>query len=230
MRPVIGVTSYVEPAHWAVWADKRAALLPQAYVDHLRAAGARVVVLPPDDADPDILDRLDGLVLAGGADVGPDNYGAQPHERTVTRPDRDAGELLLARAALARDLPVLGICRGMQVLAVASGGALHQHLPDLVGHSEHQPAPGVHADQTISTVPGSRLAGIIGEHSTVRCYHHQSVADPGSLVPSAYAEGDVIEAVEDPTRTFVVGVQWHPEEGVDPRLFDALVAAARARD
>ncbi len=224
-RPVIGVTCYVEPASWAVW-HKPAALIPLGYVAKLRAAGARVVLIPPDDLGVEVLDRLDGLVLAGGADLGPQLYGAVPHELTVTRPDRDAGELTVLRAALDRDLPVLGVCRGMQLLAVAYGGSLHQHLPELVGHAGHQSAPGVFTDQAVRTTAGTRLAGILGATATVPCYHHQAVADPAAMTVSAYATDGVIEGVEDPGRRFLVGVQWHPEEGDDPRLFEALVAAA----
>jgi putative glutamine amidotransferase len=225
-RPVIGVTSYVEPASWAVWRDKRAALLPLSYVDKLRSVGARAVLLPPDDQDAEVLDRLDGLLLAGGADVGPGEYGAPRHELTVTRPDRDAGELRLLRAALDRDMPVLGVCRGMQLLAVACGGRLEQHLPDVVGHTGHQSAPGVYTPQAVKTVAGSRLAGILGERLTVPCYHHQGIADPGTLDVVAYADDGVIEGVEDPGRRFLVGVQWHPEEGDVPRIFAALAEAA----
>jgi len=224
-RPVIGVTCYVEPARWGVW-EKRAALLPLSYVEKLRAAGARAVLLPPDDLDADVLDRLDGLLLAGGADVGAGCYGAAPHPLTVARPDRDAGELTLLRAALDRDLPVLGVCRGMQVLAVAYGGALHQHLPEVVGHPDHQSAPGVYTAREVRTVPGSGLAGILGERVTVPCYHHQAVADPAGLRVVATAGDGVVEGVEDPAHRFVLGVQWHPEEGDDPRLFDAFAAAA----
>jgi putative glutamine amidotransferase len=224
---VIGVTCYVEPASWAVWESVPAALLPQTYVNHLRAAGARVVLLPPDDVDAEVLDRLDGLVLAGGADVGPQHYGEAPHPRSVPRPDRDAGELLLLRGALDRHLPVLGVCRGMQLLVVAYGGTLHQHMPELAGHPDHQVAPGVYSDREVSVSPGSRLAAILGGIVTVSCYHHQSVAQPGGLTVTAYAGDGVVEGVEDPDRRFVLGVQWHPEVGQDPRLFQALTAAAR---
>ncbi len=225
-RPVIGVTCYVEPASWAAWRDVPAALLPQRYVIALRAAGARAVLLPPDDADADVLDRLDGLLLAGGADLGPETYAATPHPTTVSRPDRDAGELVLARAAVQRDLPVLGVCRGAQLLAVAAGGALHQHLPELVGHAGHQSEPGVYTPREVATARGSRLADIVGDRAAIACYHHQAVAEPGRLTVTAWADDGVVEAVEDPDRRFVVGVQWHPEVGDDPRLFEALIAAA----
>ncbi len=225
-RPVIGVTCYVEPASWGVWEQKPAVLVPLSYVDKLRAAGARAVLLPPDDLDADVLDRLDGLLLAGGADLDPAGYGAPAHPLTVPRPDRDAGELTLLRAALSRDLPILGVCRGMQLLASGYGGTLHQHLPEVVGHAGHQSAPGVYTPQQVRTTPGSQLAGILGDQLTVPCYHHQGVADPATLRVVAQAADGVVEGVEDPRRRFVVGVQWHPEQGDDPRLFEALAAAA----
>src|SRR5919112_964786 len=131
MRPVIGITTYVEPATWGVWHDLPTALLPHDYIAAVADAGGRAVLLPPDDLDADVVRVLDGLVLSGGADVGPELYGAEPQPLTVTRPDRDSAELLLARAALATDLPILGVCRGMQLLTVAAGGTLHQHLPEV---------------------------------------------------------------------------------------------------
>jgi putative glutamine amidotransferase len=133
MRPIIGITTYVEPASWTVWRDLPAVLIPQAYVEAVTLAGGRPILLPPDDQDADIVNVLDGLVLSGGADVAPGLYGAAPERKTVTRPDRDAGEMLLLHRALETDTPVLGICRGMQQLVVAAGGRLHQHLPDLPG-------------------------------------------------------------------------------------------------
>jgi putative glutamine amidotransferase len=229
MRPVIGITSYVEPARWGVW-DTRAAVLPYSYVGHVMAAGGRAVLLPPDDRDGGIVARLDGLLLTGGADIDPGQYNQDPHERTVTRPDRDAGELTLLRAAMDRDLPVLGICRGMQLITVAAGGALAQHLPDVVGHGGHQPEPGMFGDHTITVRAGSVLAGILGTHAVVNSYHHQSVLDPGGLRVTAHASDGVVEAVEDPTRRFLIGVQWHPEELPDGRLFEAFVRAAAATD
>jgi putative glutamine amidotransferase len=226
--PVVGITSYVEQARWGVW-DQRAALVPENYVLMVRAAGARAVLLPPDEAGaPDLVRRLDGLVLSGGADVDPARYGAPAHELTVTRPDRDAGELAVLEAALDADLPVLGVCRGMELLAVAYGGSLHQHLPDvLTGEARHQPAPGVYGSHPARFAPGSRAAAIFGERADVNSYHHQAVANPGKLTVTGWADDDVIEAVEDPSRRFVFGVQWHPEAAHDVRPFAALVAAAR---
>jgi putative glutamine amidotransferase len=226
--PVIGITSYVEQARWGVW-DLPAVLVPENYVRMVREAGARAVVLPPDEAGAaDVVRRLDGLVLAGGADIEPVRYGASPHERTVTRPDRDAGELSVLEAALEVDLPVLGVCRGAELLAVAYGGTLHQHLPDLItGGAKHQPAPAEYGSHPARFAPGSRAAAIFGERAEVNSYHHQAIDDPGKLAVTGWADDDVIEAVEDPTRRFVFGLQWHPEAMGDVRPFAALVAAAR---
>jgi putative glutamine amidotransferase len=226
MRPIIGITTYVEPASWGVWHDLETTLLPHAYAEAVTLGGGRAVLLPPDDLDADILGRLDGLVLSGGADLGADLYGAEPEPLTDTRPARDAAEMVLARAALDADLPVLGVCRGMQVLAVAAGGSLHQHLPDLLGHEKHRPAPGVYGTHEASFTPGSRIAGLMGDDVEINCYHHQGVADPGTLVVTGRAEDGMPEALEDPARRFVLGVQWHPEVTRDKRLFGALVAAA----
>jgi putative glutamine amidotransferase len=225
-RPVIGITSYVEHARWGVW-DQRAALVPESYVLMVREAGAHAVVLPPDEAGaPDVVRRLDGLVLAGGADIEPGRYGAEAHELTVTRPDRDAGELAALAAALAADLPVLGVCRGMELLAVAHGGRLHQHLPDVLdGQTRHQPAPGEFGTHPARFAPGSIAATVFGERADVNSYHHQAIADAGSLTVTGWADDDVIEAVEDPGRRFLFGVQWHPEAAGDVRPFAALVAA-----
>jgi putative glutamine amidotransferase len=228
MRPIIGITSYVEPASWGVWSDVPAALVPYAYVRLVTAAGGRAVVLPPDDADAGVLRGIDALVLAGGADLGPQLYGADPGPRTHSRPDRDAGELTLVKAALDADLPVLGVCRGMQLLAVACGGTLHQHLPDVVGHDKHRPAPGVYGAHGVRFTPGSLVADIMGgDEAEVNSYHHQGVADAGRLTVTAWADDGVIEAVEDPAKRFVLGMEWHPEECGDVRPFAALSAAAR---
>jgi putative glutamine amidotransferase len=228
VRPVIGITTYVEPASWAVWHDQRAVLLPWDYVQAVTAAGGRAVLLPPDDVDADVLSVLDGLILAGGADIGPDLYGAAAEPLTDPRPDRDAGELTLLRAALERDVPVLGVCRGMQLLAAACGGRLHQHLPDVVGHDLHRPAPGVYGTHAVRFAEGSRIAALMGGDREVNSYHHQAVADAGSLTVTGWADDGVVEACEDPARRFVLGVQWHPEAARDARLFAALVDAARA--
>jgi putative glutamine amidotransferase len=226
MRPVIGITTYLEPVSWAVWHDLPAALVPQAYVEAVTQAGGRAVLLPPDDVDTDVLRVLDGLVLSGGADLSPGLYAARSEPLTDPRPERDASEMPLVRAALEADLPVLGVCRGMQLLAVAAGGTLHQHLPDVIGHEKHRPAPGVYGEQEPSFVPGSRIAELMGDDAGVHCYHHQGVADPGTLTVTGSTADGVVEAIEDPARRFVLGVQWHPEVIRDRRLFGALVRAA----
>jgi putative glutamine amidotransferase len=227
MRPIIGITTYVEPASWSVWRDLPAVLIPHAYVEAVTLAGGRAILLPPDDLDADIVGTLDGLVLSGGADLDPGLYGASPSPRTVARPDRDAGEMLLLRRALELDTPVLGVCRGMQQLVVAAGGRLHQHLPDVLGHERHNPAPGVYGEHEARPAPGSRVAELLGDTTMVHCHHHQGIADPGSLVVTAQTGDGLPEAVEDPSRRFVLGVQWHPEVTRDERLFGALLRAAR---
>jgi putative glutamine amidotransferase len=226
MRPIIGITTYVEPASWSDWHDLEATLIPHGYVQAVTSAGGRAVLLPPDDADAGVLRVLDGLVLAGGADVAPELYGASPGPLTDSRPGRDSAEMLLARAALDADLPILGVCRGMQLLAVAAGGGLHQHLPDVVGHEKHRPAPGVYGNQQARFAGGSRIAAVMGDDAEINCYHHQGVADPGTLTVTGRTEDGLPEAVEDPARRFVLGVQWHPEASRDRRLFAALVEAA----
>ncbi|MDI6097584.1 gamma-glutamyl-gamma-aminobutyrate hydrolase family protein [Actinoplanes sp. NEAU-A12] len=226
MRPIIGITSYVLPATWGVWTDLPSALVPHDYTEAIRLAGGRAVILPPDDHDPDVLDRLDGLLLAGGPDLQPSLYGQDHGAHTVTDPERDTAELLLLRAALDRDLPVLGVCRGMQMLAVAAGGTLHQHLPDVLGHEKHRPGPGIYGEQHATFVPGSRIAGLMGPDTTINCFHHQGIDGAGSLTVTGRASDGLPEAVEDPSHRFVLGVQWHPEVGRDRRLFGALVVAA----
>lgn len=227
MAPVIGITSYVEQARWGVW-DLPASVLPFRYVEHVEAAGGRAVVLPPSAAgDATVLERLDGVVFAGGADLDPRLYGEAPHaETTGIRPERDAAEVPLMRAALERDLPTLGICRGMQVLSVVCGGSLVQHLPDLVGHDGHRPAAGVFGQHDVRLQPGSRAAAILGERVRVPSYHHQGLASPGTLTVTGWAEDGTPEVVEHPDHRFALGVLWHPEAGADPRLFAALVGAA----
>lgn len=239
MRPIVGISSYLEPASWGVWREVAAALIPYTYVRAVTAAGGRAVVLPPDDVDSDVLRAVHALVFAGGADLGPSLYGATPGPHTDSRPDRDSGEMTLLRAALDADLPVLGVCRGMQLLAVAYGGRLHQHLPDVVGHDKHRPAPGRYGKHGVRFAPGSRIAEVMagslaapGRWASVEVnsYHHQGVAEPGRLTVTGWADDGVIEAVEDPARRFVLGVQWHPEEAGDQRLFAALVRAAAPSD
>ncbi len=227
MRPIIGITTYVVPATWGVWHDLPSALIPHDYVAAVTLAGGRAVLLPPDDQDADVLRALDALVLAGGPDLDPVLYGEPPEPLTVSVPERDAAEMFLVRAALDQKMPVLGVCRGMQLLAVAAGGRLHQHLPDVLGHEKHRPAPGVYGEQEAHFEPGSRIAALMGEDRAIHCFHHQGVADPGTLTVTGRAEDGTIEAIEDPAHRFALGVQWHPEVTRDARLFGALVAATR---
>jgi putative glutamine amidotransferase len=230
-RPIIGLTTYVEPASWGLNRDVPAAVLHLAYVKSVIAAGGRPVLLPPDDLDADIVERLDGIVFAGGADVNPRTYGQDRHPMTHPRDDRDAGELPLARRALELDIPVLGVCRGMQLLAVATGGTLHQHLPDVVGGDLHRPAPfdrPTFGEHVVHVEPGTRAHDILGGVVKVNSLHHQAVADPGAFTAVGWCIDDgVIEVMESRVRRFAVAVQWHPEVDGDLRMFQALVAAAR---
>ncbi|MGH1563911.1 gamma-glutamyl-gamma-aminobutyrate hydrolase family protein [Mumia sp. DW29H23] len=230
---MIGLTTYLEQSVTGVW-DVQASFLPRIYLDGVTRAGGVVILLPPQPADgaDRVLDGLDGLVLTGGKDVDPASYGQEPHPLTDDpRRDRDAWERALVDGALARELPVLGICRGAQVLNVALGGTLHQHVPDVVGHPRHQLGDAVFSTTTAHVVPGTRLAGIVGDAVDGQCYHHQGLDRLGDgLVVSARADDGTVEAVEMPAAPFVVAVQWHPEETLDDlRLFAALVAAAHDR-
>jgi putative glutamine amidotransferase len=231
-QPLIGLSAYCEEARWAHW-RKPAVLLPTDYAEQVTAAGGIPVLLPPLPGVAAAADRLDGLLLTGGGDIDPGRYGAQPHPRTsrVSGP-RDAAELELLDAATQERLPVLGVCRGMQLVNVARGGTLCQHLPDDAGHAL---APGMFGSHPVRVAAGTRLAGILGANGDgvdVPTAHHQAVDRLGDgLVASAWAEDGVVEAVEagaggDP---FLLAVQWHPEVGTDPRLVAALVAAAAAR-
>lgn len=229
-RPLIGLTTYREQARWGVW-DTAADLLPTAYAEAVEAAGGVPVLLPPS-ATPEesavaVLSGVSGLVITGGADVEPSRYGAEPHRQTVRwRSDRDAWELALLAAAEGDGLPVLGVCRGMQVMAVHSGGRLDQHTPDLVGHETHHPGDDAFGEVEVKTMAGSRVSGLVGERLTVHCHHHQSVRDHPGYVGAAWAADGVLEAMELPGRRFCVAVQWHPEMTHDAGLFRALVLAA----
>jgi putative glutamine amidotransferase len=227
MRPLVGITAYVETVQSGDWV-RPATMLPQRYVDAVHGAGGRAVVLPPATEGIDrLIAALDALILSGGPDLDPALYGADREPATsASRPERDAGESALLAAGTEADLPVLGICRGMQLMVAVYGGSLYQHLPDVVGHSGHQPTRGSYGSHPVATVPGSRAADVLGPHATVPSYHHQGIADPGTLTVSATAEDGTIEAVERLGARFWLGVLWHPEAGDDPRLFEALVAAA----
>jgi putative glutamine amidotransferase len=268
VRPLIGLTTYGETLPFGS-GETYAAALPMAYVRAVQASGGRAVLIAEDDPGTDVLDALDGMVFTGGADVLPSWYGEQPHPKTYVRPARDESEMQLIRAALDRDMPVLAICRGMQLMTVAYGGRLHQHLPDLVGHENHRPADG-YGTHDVVLARGSKCAAMLGARSTVNSMHHQGVADVGDLVATGWAlepalggaaiatrvsagtaagnaagaspsvvgvvertdgipadvdGGALIEAVEDPSLRFAVGVQWHPEQMTDWRLFDGFMRA-----
>lgn len=230
MRPLIGVSCYGERARWGAW-DVDAVVLHRAYVEALEDSGAAVVLIPPvtDESSIDaILEKLDGLVLAGGADLEPASYGAEAHPTTdVPRLDRDATERLLYHGARELGLPVLGICRGMQVMAVASGGRLEQDLPSAGYGTVHREAPGTFTEHGATFAPDSLVARIHATtQMTVNSSHHQAVTDPGSLRVTGHAADGTVEVLEDADAAFVLGVQWHPEMTDDRRLFAALAAAA----
>jgi putative glutamine amidotransferase len=232
-RPVIGLTTYLQQAQTGVW-DVQASFLPAIYIEGVTLGGGTAVLLPPQPHGTDVAERVlagvDGLIITGGRDVNPQSYGQQRHPATDEPVGpRDEWEFALLRAALRRGLPVLGICRGAQVLNVALGGTLHQHLPDVLGHTRHQQGNAVFSTSHVRTVPGTRLAALIGESSDAQCYHHQAIDRLGEgLIISAQDTTDgVIEGIELPGEQFVVGVQWHPEERLDDlRLFAGLVRAA----
>jgi putative glutamine amidotransferase len=229
MKPLIGITSYAQDARWGVW-HLPAALVPLAYVDSVERAGGRAFVIPPaEDGVEETLATLDGIVFSGGADVDPARYGAQPHlETDAPQTRRDAAELALLEAALERDMPVLAICRGFQLLNVARGGDLVQHLPEQVGNDVHKQVPGEFAIHPVEIKEGTRLAAIVGARSDVTSHHHQALGRIGDgLVETAWAADGTLEGVEDPSLRFAVGVQWHPEANEDAALFEALVGQAR---
>jgi putative glutamine amidotransferase len=234
-RPVIGICTALERAQWGLW-DQEAMLLARSYVEAVRRAGAMVLMLAPDEHQiehpGEVLELLDGLMLAGGADIDPSSYGAEPHPETVeTVPERDRFEIALVRAAVERDLPVLGICRGMQLINVAFGGTLIQHLPEHFGHHEHLRVVGTFdgADHDVDLIEGTSAARAAGEtHHATKSHHHQGVdrLGEGLRISGSSAMDGLPEAIEMPDRRFVLGVQWHPEADEGSRVVGALVAEA----
>ena len=225
--PVVGLTSYVEHARWGPW-DMATTLLPHAYTEQVVRSGGQPVLLPPVGDPASVLPRLDALVLTGGSDLNPAAYGAARHERTKGLRDfRDDAELSLVRAALDQGVPFLGICRGLQVLNVALGGTLHQHVPDVVGHKGHSGDAGRYSRLAVTVAPSSRLGKAMGDTAVVSHYHHQAIDRLGAgLTACAWSDDGLIEGVELEDHPFAVAVQWHPEADGDASLFAALVNAA----
>jgi gamma-glutamyl-gamma-aminobutyrate hydrolase PuuD len=228
-KPVVGITTYLTPAAWGAW-NLEAALVPAAYVRAVERAGGVPLLVPPGASFDEALDRVDGMVFSGGSDVDPELYGATAHQETVgIFRERDEFELGLMRAALARDVPMLAICRGSQVLNVALGGDLEQHVPDRVGTDVHKETPGVFAEHAVDVLPDTRLGSIVGDRVEAKSHHHQGYGALGEgLREAARAPDGTVEALEAPSRRFTLGVLWHPEEGEDMALFEALVREADA--
>jgi putative glutamine amidotransferase len=237
-RPLIGLTAYAQQVQYG-HNDVLAGMLPMTYVKAVHETGGRAVLITPDDPDTDVLESLDGILFSGGGDIDPANWGAEPHPATEIDPARDTAELMLMKAALDADLPILGVCRGMQVMAVASGGSLHQHLPDVIGHERHRAAAGTdplaadasaYGRHDVVLKPGSGAFALLGPRLTVNSFHHQAVDDPGTFTAVGWCPDDrVMEIMEDPARSFALGVQWHPERMADLRVFAALAEAAARR-
>ena len=228
MKPVVGITSYAEEVTWGAWVEE-AALVPLSYVRAIERAGGRPLVIPPTEgAIEETLSVLDGILFSGGSDLDPALYDAEAHPETQgVHEARDRAEMALLTAALERDMPVLAVCRGSQVLNVARGGDLVQHLPEVLGHEEHKHTPGEYSDHDVTLEPGTRVGGILGERAPVKSHHHQGFGRIGEgLQKAGYAEDGTVEALEDPSKRFAVGVLWHPEEGEDMALFEALVQQA----
>ena len=237
-RPLIGMTSYAQQVQYGN-NDLMAGMLPMTYVRAVHAVGGRAVLITPDEPGTDVIESLDGIVFSGGNDVDPSYWGAERHPATEVDKERDDSEIMLMRAALAADLPTLGVCRGMQVMAVVAGGSLHQHLPDLIQHERHRAAAGTdplaadasaYGRHDIVTEPGSYAHELLGARNTVNSFHHQAVDDPGTFTPVGWCPDDrVIEIIEDQSYAYALGVQWHPERTNDLRVFSALVEAAAKR-
>jgi putative glutamine amidotransferase len=232
----IGICAAVERVRRDPW-DEVVTMVQRTYPAAVQRAGALALILPPDDSvvgsPDDLLDRVDALILAGGADVDPASYGAEPHPETgVVWPERDRFEIALARRAIERQMPVLGVCRGAQVLNVALGGTLQQHLPDVIGNDQHCHTPGVFGDHEVTLEPGSLAARATGgERGLVKSHHHQGIAELGrGLVATGWSPDDgLIEALEVPGESYVLGVLWHPEEDEASRVIASLADAARAK-
>ncbi|WP_082772310.1 gamma-glutamyl-gamma-aminobutyrate hydrolase family protein [Actinoplanes sp. TFC3] len=237
-RPLIGLTSYSQHVQYN-GSNQEVGMLPIAYVRAVHATGGRAVLVTPDDPGVDVLESLDGILFAGGGDIDPATYRAARHPATEADQPRDTAELMLMRAALDMGLPVLGVCRGMQVMAVATGGSLHQHLPDVVGHERHRAAPGTDplaADAAdfgrheVVVQEHSAAFALLGSRLTVNSFHHQAVDDPGTFTVSGWCPDDrVPEIMEHREHAFALGVQWHPERTGDLRVYAALAEAAARR-
>jgi len=228
VRPVIGITCFMRDTVYGNW-NRHAAILPSAYVSVIDRVGGTPLIIPPAGDMTKILDSIDGLVVSGGPDLYPQNYGEEPESMTVEfYPEQDATEMSLIREAMARDMPFFGVCRGMQILSVMHGGRLHQHLDTTPGHEGHGGFDGVETEHGVSTRSGSLLESLMGSSITVNSTHHQGVADAGDLTVAATAKHDgLIEAVERQDLRFCLGVQWHPERAGHDVLYSALVQAAR---
>jgi putative glutamine amidotransferase len=233
-RPVIGICGAIEEVSWGAW-TVLANVSPRSYALAVQAAGGMALLLPPDDhaaeSPGQVLDLLDGLMLAGGSDIDPAAYGAHAHPQTRgSRPERDRFELGLSHAALEREMPVLGICRGMELLNVACGGTLEQHLPDRTGSERHRHTPGSFADHGVRITEGTLAARAVGATAgAVKSHHHQGAGELGEGVSITgwSVEDDVIEAIELPAKAYALGVLWHPEEDQRSRVIGSLVEAAR---
>jgi gamma-glutamyl-gamma-aminobutyrate hydrolase PuuD len=228
---VIGITTYAEEATWGGWTEP-AAFTPLAYVRAVEQAGGRPLLVPPSaDGIEETLDSLDGIIFSGGGDLDPETYGAEAHPETgEVSTERDSAELALLEAALGRDMPVLAVCRGSQVLNVARGGDLVQHLPEIVGHDRHRHTEPVMADHDVTVEGESKLGKILGKRAPVKSSHHQGFGRLGEgLREAAWAEDGTVEALEDPSHRFALGVLWHPEEDEGSRVIGALVEHARER-
>ena len=227
-RPVIGITTNFTHARWSYW-ELDAALVPASYVLAIERAGGRPLLVPPSlEGVEETLAAIDGLLFTGGADLDPELYGQEPHDATFgVAIERDRAELMLLEQALARDMPVLAVCRGSQILNVVRGGDLVQHLPDVVGNERHKETPGTFGEHDVEIETGTRLATLLGDRAAVKSHHHQGLGRIGDgLHVSAHADDGTVEAVEDPARRFAVGVLWHPEAGEDMQLFEELVRSS----